>query len=101
MPVEEGSSSSSEQANVMEHTGSDSPMGSQPATSWTRTHAPNGHPEPRLASVLKPNSTSQLPTMSVAEGLRIQKEREWKFVKYPGEDNFHTSDDILKERDHV
>ncbi|KAL8881305.1 MAG: hypothetical protein Q9198_001470 [Flavoplaca austrocitrina] len=39
--------------------------------------------------------------MSVAEGLRIQKEREWKFIKYPGEDTFHTSDDILKKRDHA
>ncbi|KAL9036137.1 MAG: hypothetical protein Q9180_004472 [Flavoplaca navasiana] len=101
MPVEEGSSSSWKQANVMEHTDSDRPARSQPATSWTQTYAPNGRPESRLPSVPKPNPTSQYPTMSVSEGLGITKEKKWNFVKYPGEDTFHTSDDILKKRHHV
>lgn len=95
MPIKEASAQSREQANVLEHSHSDSPGRSQPATSWTQTYAPNSHPESRLASVPKPNPTSQHPTMTVSEGLRLIKEKRWKFVKYPDED------EILKKRDHV
>ncbi|KAL8837659.1 MAG: hypothetical protein Q9176_005576 [Flavoplaca citrina] len=101
MPTEETSSQSREQASVLEHTHSDSPGRSQRAMSGIHPSTPNGHPESRLARAPKPNPTSQYPTMSVTEGLTIKKEKNWKFVKYPGEDTFHTSDDILKKRDHV
>ena len=95
MPTEEVSSQSREQPRVLEDIHSDRPVRSQTATSWTQTYAPNGHPESRLASVPKPNPTSQHPTMTVSEGLRIIREKKLKFVKYPDED------EILKKRDHV
>ncbi|KAL8894183.1 MAG: hypothetical protein Q9192_004544, partial [Flavoplaca navasiana] len=101
MPIEEASSQSREQANALEHIHSDNPGRSQQAGSGIHPRTPNGHPESRLPSVPQPNPTSQYPTMSVTEGLSIKKEKNWKFVKYPGEDTFHTSDDILKKRDHV
>lgn len=41
------------------------------------------------------------PKMSVEEGLRIKKAKRSNSVMYPGEEDFHTSDDILKKRDHV
>ena len=41
------------------------------------------------------------PTMSVAEGLKIKKAKRSSRAQYPGEDAFHTTDDILKKRDHV
>ncbi|KAL8653141.1 MAG: hypothetical protein Q9226_003966 [Calogaya cf. arnoldii] len=39
--------------------------------------------------------------MSVSAGLGIKRDKESVYAKYPGEDEFHTSDDILKKRDHA
>ncbi|KAL8894790.1 MAG: hypothetical protein Q9192_004050, partial [Flavoplaca navasiana] len=101
MPTEETSSQSREKASVLEHIHSDNPGRSQLEMSGMHPRTPTGHPESRLASVPKTNPTSQYPTMSVTEGLRIKKEKLWRLVDYPGEDRFHTSDDILKKRDHA
>ncbi|KAL8879653.1 MAG: hypothetical protein Q9198_002778 [Flavoplaca austrocitrina] len=68
---------------------------------WILPHAPNCHPDSPIAGATKPEPKSQYPTMSVCEGLSIIKDKKWRFAKYPGEDIFHTSDDILKKRDHV
>ncbi|KAL8696543.1 MAG: hypothetical protein Q9224_002741 [Gallowayella concinna] len=69
--------------------------------------APSGAPiaqrtvsESAPTTIPKP-TRRQHPRMSVTEGLRIKKGKEHKDAKYPGEDDFRRSDDILKKRDHV
>ena len=61
-------------------------------------------PDTHDPSAVEPPSSQHQPprpTMSVEEGLKIKKAKRWSHVKYPGEDIFHTTDDILKKRDHV
>ena len=65
----------------------------QPTVSDTHTRSPI---EPQSSPHQRPR-----PTMSVEEGLKTKKAKRYSHDKYPGEDIFHTSDDILKSRDHV
>ena len=62
--------------------------------------APNDASQSPLPTVPKP-AQSQHPWMSVTEGLKIKREKQWTHAKYPGEDIIHTMDEILKKRDHV
>ncbi|KAL8787452.1 MAG: hypothetical protein Q9213_002229 [Squamulea squamosa] len=64
-------------------------------------------PPPKSPPPKSPSSTvsnpaeMKYPRMSVTEGLRVRREKQWKFVKYPGQNMFYESDEILKKRDHV
>ncbi|KAL8769017.1 MAG: hypothetical protein Q9209_004934 [Squamulea sp. 1 TL-2023] len=62
---------------------------------------PPKSPPPESPSVVVKPARRQYPRMSVTEGLDIKKGKKRENVKYPGEDMFHTSDEILKKRDHV
>ena len=64
-------------------------------------HTLNGRSKPWIAGGPKPDPKSRHPTMLVSEGLSIKKEKKYRFAKYPGEDAFHASDEILQKRDHV
>ena len=65
----------------------------QPTISGTHTGSPVGRqPVPHQ----RPH-----PTMSVEQGLKIKKAKRSNRIDYPGEDDFRTTDDILKKRDHV
>ena len=65
----------------------------QPTAPDTHTSSPAG----RQSASHRPPP----PKMSVAQGLKIKKAKRSSNAKYPGEDIFHTTDDILKKRDHV
>ncbi|KAL8851616.1 MAG: hypothetical protein Q9221_003453 [Calogaya cf. arnoldii] len=101
MPAEEGSSSKSRDDTFFkDHSDADSSAKSQKTASRTLPHISNDRMGNSITPSPKPTQ-SQYPRMSVSEGLAILRDKEWKYAKYPGEDKFHTSDDILKRRDHA
>ncbi|KAL8963800.1 MAG: hypothetical protein Q9183_004945, partial [Haloplaca sp. 2 TL-2023] len=96
-PSEEGSRRTSQEGCV----GNDpEARGVEPRTGRL-PHAPNDGSKSLIAVGPKPAPKSQLPTMTISEGLSVKREKKHSPAKYPGEDAFRESEDILKNRDHV
>lgn len=103
MPAADGLSSKLKEPasirDVTDHNEWDRPAENQSTAPYPLPVAPNDVSESLLTA--SPKSTRHYPKMSVTEGLRIKKEKQWKRAMYPGEDVIHEMDDILKNRDHV